>query len=1184
MSQFGFLKTEWPDLHDAAARAEALALADARASAFYARRTLELAVAWLYKADRRLVLPYQDNLSALIHEPSFRDAVGQAIFAKARFIKDLGNKAVHSIKPFKQHDALTVLKELFHFAVWLGHHYGRSQKPLDGVAFDQSKVPRNIVTSVVARAVPMFPLSEGQSAVDRPRGYSGDELRRVIVPPTEERVASVQQALGGVEGSEEGELRRARDAVARLQKLELELRARDEKLSEVLGDRAHLNTELVRLREEVAAARAAARPDTHDYDEEATRDVWIDRLLREAGWDPDAANVREVPVTGMPNAKGEGFVDYVLWGDDGKPLALVEAKATRHDPRKGQQQAKLYADCLERMTGQRPVIFCSNGYEHWIWDDDRYPPREVQGFYKKPELELLIQRRTTRRRLKDAVIDGQIVERPYQTRAIRRIGEAFEDHNLRKALVVMATGAGKTRTVIALADLLMRCNWAKRILFLADRVALVNQAVNAFKAHLPAASPVNLVTDKAAEGRVFVSTYPTMMSLIDEAREDQRRFGAGHFDLIIIDEAHRSVYRKYGAIFDYFDSLLVGLTATPKDEIDRNTYRLFQLETGVPTDVYGLDEAVKDGYLVPMKAVAVPLKFVRQGIAYDDLSEEEKDEWDAAEWSEEDGPPDRVEAEAVNKWLFNADTVDKVLKHLMERGQKVAGGDRLGKTIVFAKNHAHAVFIEERFNLAYPHLKGSFARVIDFKVDYAQTLIDDFSAAERAPHIAISVDMLDTGIDVPEVVNLVFFKLVRSKTKFWQMIGRGTRLRKDLFGPGQHKEFFYVFDFCQNLEFFSQEAAGVEGSVGEGLGAKLFKARLELIGAVDSRVAARTAHETEAPLRAEAAETLRTEVAAMNLDNFIVRPRRRLVEAYSKPEAWQSLDDAARHELADGLAGLPSETEAEREEAKRFDLLLLNLQLCILKSEPGFERLRERVAEIAGALEEQSTIPAIKAELELIQDLQTDAWWQDVTVGMLETARKKLRGLVHLIEVKKRGVIYTDFEDEIGEGTHVEFEKFSAGDSYEQFRRKARHFLREHENHVAINKLRMNRPLTPTDLEELESMLRNAGIGTPEDIERAKKDSEGLGLFVRSLVGMDRGAAKEAFAQFLMGKTLRTAQIEFIEIIVDHLTEQGAMKLERLYEPPFTHINEQGVEGVFQGPDVEDLMRVLNDVRGRAAA
>ena len=299
----------------------------------------------------------------------------------------------------------------------------------------------------------------------------------------------------------------------------------------------------------------------------------------------------------------------------------------------------------------------------------------MQGFYKKAELELLIQRRDSAQAARRCADRRTIVERYYQTRAIRRIGEAFERDHDRKALLVMATGAGKTRTVIALCELLMRCNWVKRVLFLADRVALVNQAVNAFKRHLPDASPVNLVTEKDTEGRVYVSTYPTMMGLIDETRDGQRRFGVGHFDLVIIDEAHRSVYQKYGAIFEYFDSLLIGLTATPKDEVDRNTYRLFDLERGVPTDDYTLDEAVRDGFLVPPKAVSVPLRFQREGITYEELSEDEG-EWDALDWNDDGNIPDRVEAEAVNRWLFNKDTVDKVLEHLMTRGLKVAGGDR----------------------------------------------------------------------------------------------------------------------------------------------------------------------------------------------------------------------------------------------------------------------------------------------------------------------------------------------------------------------------------------------------------------------------------------------------------------------------------------------------------------------------
>ena len=609
----------------------------------------------------------------------------------------------------------------------------------------------------------------------------------------------------------------------------------------------------------------------------------------------------------------------------------------------------------------------------------------------------------------------------------------------------MATGAGKTRTVIALADLLMRCNWAKRILFLADRVALVKQAVNAFKAHLPDSSPVNLVTEKDAEGRVFVSTYPTMMGLIDETNDGQRRFGSGHFDLIIIDEAHRSVFQKYRAIFDYFDALLVGLTATPKDEVSRNTYSLFELENGVPTDAYSLEDAVKDRFLVPPKSVSVPLKFQREGITYDKLSEEEKEQWDAVEWDEEGNTPARVEAEEVNKWLFNKDTVDKVLEHLMTHGQKVAGGDRLGKTIIFAKNQAHADFIGERFNANYPHYRGEFARVITFKTEYAQDLIDKFSIKDHAPHIAISVDMLDTGIDVPEVVNVVFFKLVRSKTKFWQMLGRGTRLCPDLFGPGKDKECFYIFDYCQNLEFFSANPETTEGALGASLGKRLFTTRLELIAELDKEIGeTAVSHEGNSAieeLRLETAGLLHDEVKGMNLDNFVVRPRRRLIERYSNAEAWGSLTPDSLSELAHQVAGLPSEIETDEEEAKRFDLLILNLQLAVLKSSQGFVRLRDQVIAFAGLLEEKASIPMVREHMELIQEIQSDEYWEDVTLPMLDQVRKRLRLLIKLIDKKSRKPIYTDFEDEIGDESPVELPGFESPESYERFRTKVRHRL-----------------------------------------------------------------------------------------------------------------------------------------------
>jgi type I restriction enzyme R subunit len=1025
------------------------------------------------------------------------------------------------------------VRELFHFAYWLARSYARGAKPAPGLVFDTIALPK------------FAPLPK--------------------------------------------------QTVEQLQKLEGGLRERDEKLSALLADKTALDAELTRLRAEVADARkaATAQPDTHDYSEAETRDAFIDLLLKEAGWQLDQPRDREFEVDGMPNNQGKGFVDYLLWGDDGKPLALVEAKRTRRDARVGQQQAKLYADCLEKRFGQRPVIFYSNGYDHWIWDDRQYPPRQVQGFYKKAELELLIQRRSTRKLLAGSEINQNIVERYYQTRSIRRIGEAFERDHDRKALVVMATGAGKTRTVIALCDLLMRCNWAKRVLFLADRVALVNQAVGAFKRFLPDSPPVNLVTEKDAEGRVYVSTYPTMMGLIDESQDGQRRFGVGHFDLVIIDEAHRSVFQKYSAIFDYFDSLLVGLTATPKDEVDRNTYKLFDLENGVPTDAYGLDEAVKDGYLVPPKAVSVPLKFQREGIKYADLSDEEKEQWDELEWNEEGGVPDRVEAEAVNKWLFNKDTVDKVLAHLTTHGLTVAGGDRLGKTILFAKNQAHADFIAERFDANYPHFKGEFARVITFKVEYAQSLIDNFSIKDKPPHLALSVDMLDTGIDVPEVVNLVFFKVVRSKTKFWQMLGSGTRLCPDLFGPGKHKEYFQIFDYCGNLEFFGQNPATVDGAAGESLGKRLFKRRLETIGELDKKLGATALAEpaavfgdprNEAELRIAVAGMLHGEVAAMNLDNFVVRPKRRAVEKYAKPEAWMRLSGEALAELSREVAGLPSELEPEPEEAKRFDLLVLNLQLALLRSELGFERLRDQVKALAGLLEEKSAIPMVRAQMELIADVQTDEWWQDVTTPMLERLRRRLRDLVQFIDKQSRKPVYSDFVDQIGAASSVDLPGFTAGDGFEKFRAKARAFLRAHQDHVAIHKLRMNRALTAADVAELERMLGESEIGGPEDISRAKETSHGLGLFVRSLVGLDREAAKAALGGFLAGKSLGANQIEFVNLIVDHLTEHGVMEAGLLYESPFTDITPRGPEGLFSSAQLSQLMGVLDQVRTTAIA
>ena len=746
---------------------------------------------------------------------------------------------------------------------------------------------------------------------------------------------------------------------------------------------------------------------------------------------------------------------------------------------------------------------------------------------------------------------------------------------------------GKTRTVIALVDQLMRANWCKRVLFLADRVALVKQAHNAFKAHIPTTPSANLIEKHDAKkndhngARVCVATYPTMMGLIDEMQNGQKRYGPGHFDLIVIDEAHRSVYRKYRAIFDYFDSLLVGLTATPRDEIDRDTYSLFELERGVPTDSYDLDEAVADGFLVPPTPISVPTRFMREGIKYDQLSDEDKEKWDLLEW-EGQLPKGDVDPAALNKWLFNEDTVDKVLEHLMVNGLKVAEGDRLGKTIIFAKNHKHAQFIAERFDANYPHLKGSFARVIDYSVEYPQSLIDNFSIADKPPHIAISVDMLDTGIDVPEVLNLVFFKVVRSKTKFWQMIGRGTRLRKDLFGPGRDKTEFLIFDYCQNFEFFNENPNLKEAKQSTSLNEKLFTTRVELAMQLAGLSDEERGHGL-AQLDKDTRDYLFDEVAAMNLDNFLVRAKRKEVEEFQKREAWNDIGSNEREVLIGEIAGLPSAREDTDIAAKQFDYIILKGQLALLQNDASFTQCQEKVIALASKLEELGNVPMVSAQMDLILEVQTPDYWADIDAWAVEQMRRQLRALMKLIEGDEAVIIYTDFEDEMGEATRIDLAHASIGTDKPRFLIKVRHFLKAHADHITIQKLHRNEQLTPQDLAELERILREETEASDADIAVITSEG-GLGLFIRSLIGLDREAAKGAFAELLAGQNLNANQIEFINLIIDHLTERGAMDPRRLYESPFTDFDDQGVSGVFQQAEVQRIVQVLSDVSRRAAA
>lgn len=1129
-SNFAFLKPTYPTLHSAAVEAEALIYRSPRAACFHARFALETATHWLYRHDPGLHLPYDNNLGALLHERSFKDNLPSSLWSKLRTIQKVGNHAAHDPRPLTDRDSLHVVKELFHFLYWLARVYAPAGVEVANQSFDRTILPKP----------------------------------QAVQDLTREQVQALEKKL-----AQSDEMARIKEA--RLEQTEAELKA--------------LKAELEALKE-----ANEAEEDTHDYNEEQTRDYFIDLLLREAGWNPNAPNVAEFEVWGMPKktakSSGKGKVDYVLWGDDGKPLAIVEAKRTRFSPAKGQHQAKLYADCLEKTYGRRPVIFCSNGYEHLIWDDVNYPPRPVHGFYTKAELELLHYRRASAKRLSLVQPDIAIAGgggRTYQIEAIRHITETFEQKG-RKVLLVMATGTGKTRTVIALVDLLKRADWVKRVLFLADRNALLTQAKRAFTSHLPTATAVDITEHKdGVDATVVLSTYPTMMNRIDAREEGEAVFGPGHFDLIIIDEAHRSIYKKYAALFDYFDGLLVGLTATPRNEVHRDTYRVFDLEPGVPTFTYELDDAIKDGHLVPPRGITVPFKFLQRGIKYAELSDDAKEEYETKLRDEETGElPSHVNAAALNSWLFNIETVDQALELLMQRGLKIHDGDQLGKTIIFGRNHNHAQFIVERFNKAYPQYKGAFAQVIDSHNDYAQSLLDDFCTPDKQPTIAVSVDMLDTGVDVPECVNLVFFKPVRSRVKFNQMIGRGTRLCADLYGPGQDKDCFLVFDLCSNFEFFSQELKTDDPKPADTLTTRLVKARLGLVRSLPA-----TDDEGLTALRTDVLDHLHQHVSTMTTDNFLVRKHRSAVETFAERGRWEALSDDDADTISDTLAPLPNGLDVERPEAKQFDVLLYRLMIAQLQGAKSFVSYRDKVRDLAGRLEEIATIPMVKAQLPLIMAVQGEEYWQDITLPMLDEARRNLRGLVQFIERSARPTVYTDLPDPLDTSLVADsvVPTHQPGFSAVQYRKKVEQIIRDNEGHVAIGKLKRNQPLTELDLAALETMLLDPSTGgNREQFDQICARGRSLPHFIRTLVGLDRNAAKESFSRYLAGQPFSANQIRFVETVIDYLTKNGVMDPGLLYEPPFTDGHPDGVEGVFGDDDVDNIISIVRSFNASVGA
>jgi len=917
--------------------------------------------------------------------------------------------------------------------------------------------------------------------------------------------------------------------------------------------------------------------------EAVTRRYLIDYMLMEAGWEllDEKGKVQggkaciEVEVDGMPTASGKGYADYVLFSRGGKPLAVIEAKATSHAVTEGRHQATLYADCLEKRYGVRPVIYYTNGFTTKVIDGMGYPDRDVISFHSMDDLERLIQKRG-RAEIKDVTIKEEITDRPYQQTAIKRIVEWFNAKH-RRGLLVLATGTGKTRVSISLCDILMRNDWVKNVLFLADRTALVGQAHKNYEALLPSVSMSVLSEEKVPDmqARILFSTYQTMINYLD--RED-KAFSVGRFDLIIIDEAHRSVFGRYGAIFNYFDSLLIGLTATPRDEIDRNTYDLLQLDNGMPNYSYDIDEAVKDGYLCPYKTLQYHSKIMERGAKWDEMSKEDREEAERLMDYEKSlaglGPDDEyhrdILPQEIFKYLFNIDTIDKVLMELMEKGLKVKSGEEIGKTIIFAMNHSHAELIVERFRTLYPEKEPDYCQLIDNYVNKAHGLILDFEQIDKYPQIAVSVDMLDTGVDVPSVLNLVFFKCVRSKIKFMQMIGRGTRLCPKVFGDADKKE-FYIFDWCNNFEYFSVNSDGANPVAVKSLTERLFALRLDIAAALQS--AEHQEREVDRCLHDELKAILHAQVSQLSRARIDVRAHLQTIEPYREREAWACLSDLDVAELK-GIAHLlprPKENEA----AKKFDVLMLYLQLEQVDSTVKADNSRASVIKIAQLLEKKATIPAVRERMETIKEVQTAGFWERRTLDSLERVRKELRELVHVLaESRDERRFVINIEDAISSDAVAAPVTLKA-----TYHDRVIDYLAKHTDNEVLRKIQNFEQLTTDDVNELQRIFWEE-LGTRTEFDEAtngKKYNHNVAAFIRVIQGVDRQKALALYTRFIKDGNLTGEQEQYLKEILNYLSENGDLQMSDFMEYPLNRNRWRDVFGeYFVG--LKDFVNELHNV------
>lgn len=964
-----------------------------------------------------------------------------------------------------------------------------------------------------------------------------------------------------------------------LEQVQKELEEKNAQLTKLIAEQEERTKSPAEESQSQQQSKATA--DSLQWDEAKTRKLLIDAMLSRAGWDVNNPEqvVLEMEVKHQPTKTGLGYADYVLLGADGKPLAVIEAKrAINEDIRSASEQARIYADGLEKEFGQRPVIFATNGYETIIWDDLQYnSARTVYGFYSEDSLNYLIYQRTYREAdVEKNNPNTEIAGRTYQIEAIKSVANRFAEQR-RKALIIQATGTGKTRVSIALVELMIRTGWAKRILFLCDRVELRRQADEAFKEHLPS-EPRCVIGDTNQvdqSARIYVATYPSMMNRFAQ-------LDVGFFDLIIADESHRSIYNKYRDLFYYFDSLQLGLTATPVKFISRNTFDLFGCPDQDPTFEFSLDDAINNQppFLVPFKVIDHTTEFLREGITYDQLSEEQKRQLEQ-DLGEEKAQQTTIQGKDVGRRIYSKDTDREILRNLMENGIKDAEGMLVGKTIVFAQNQKHAEQLASLFDELYPQYGQKVCKLIHNKVKRASALIDEFKKAGNEFRIAISVDMLDTGIDVPEVVNLVFAKPVRSWVKFWQMIGRGTRLCENLYGPGKDKSEFLIFDHYGNFTFFEEEYQEGEQQNSKSILQQLFEARLEM-----AKVSLQNNHASGFDL---SLKLIAQDINDLPQDSIAVIKELRIIHQLQQvPDLLGKLEPSTQQILAETIAPLMANRVLKDKDAISLDRLMAELSTCFIQQASCLEACKTDLLQRLDTL--AVNIQAVRQQDALIAEVRSQAFWESLSIEQIEKARSSLRDIMRFRQVdpQPKGANVTEVREDSDAVYHVERKVVLGGETEAiHYRNRLKTILDEMlDSNPVLQKLYRGEAIAANELDTLTSTILTSHPGVDLSVlnEFYGRPAEELPKTIQQLIGLDVQFVEQHFTEFLHSHPQLTAQqVRFMNLLKKYISENGTIQVEKLYDRPFTTVSSDGIDGVFQPADVDQLITVLKPFLPTAA-